>query len=646
MSDHDRYYFRHERVGQQGSDDDNDSGINDYGVAFSDSNLDEPYNDRRNDDGSNADDEGHYNHFDDDDEFLLDFSDETSQHDSSSCSSSCSGATMGNNINNRQALLKKMPATGKRVRKGLSGAGGDVPQRKKQKPPSGQVVTNSGSGSRSSSSNIYNSNSSNNNNSSAKDGAPSWRDIAWHLRYFLLLRYGQAHGHCNAPISCAIALTGGGNSSPESASRSSSSSDSSGGFADPSDPNAMATAFYLHLQGDTNATGITGSQNLEGLEILSRWLATIEVVHLGTWLGTQRADYKNNTLRADRKELLNRLVTEGLFKWQVKVVEPDAWDSMYDRLVQVCTKFGHANIPFNFIYQDHVGAVALHETVGNESFQQKTAGTEGGEPTNTSPVTPVEKTAEAFAEVEAWGDSIQLPTVQVIGEIIQEIPEVDATATAAIEAAVTAPAAAPAGTIAASVALAVSAAVRGASPMAPPGVAPPVPLKLGQWLATQRQAYKKGEMIQYRRQKLQNLVDAGLLEWEVKKLSNDAMWEQNYQALLRYYAMNGHCNAPLWYVEVLDGGKTGLRVGKWLDRQRQCYKSNTLRVDRRASLQALCDQSVLRWSKGEGASRDKDKAASMTVAAAVTGYGYPVVGSEQQTTSVENMLRQAQAKRK
>jgi len=385
------------------------------------------------------------------------------------------------------------------------------------------------------------------------DGSvPAWRDIAWHLRYFLMLRFGKIHGHCNVPISCAISL----DSTFPSPSVSSSSQ--------------IANEFYEHLRNSGHPNELTSKGRDEGMIALTCWFDTMNVVRLGTWLGTQRADYKNNTLRADRRALMEELVRVGLFKWQVKVIEPDAWDAMYERLVSVCTKIGHANIPFNFIYSDSV--VSAPET---DALVQSDAQI-------------VVQAAAKVAEVVAGNpDSFALPTVEEVTGDIQDIATV----------------AEPTELVIANDRVNAGASFFGATPVAPPGITNPISLKLGQWLATQRQSHKKGEMALYRWEKLQKLVDAGLLEWEVKKLSNDAMWEQNYQALLRYFSIHGHCNPPSWYVEVLNGSEHGLRVGKWLDRQRQAYKSNTLRADRQVSLQALCDQKVLRWAKKDSEKR-------------------------------------------
>lgn len=65
-----------------------------------------------------------------------------------------------------------------------------------------------------------------------------------------------------------------------------------------------------------------------------------------------------------------------------------------------------------------------------------------------------------------------------------------------------------------------------------PGVQSRIPeniIKLGVWLSTQRNLYKSGNKLRSDRfQKLQELVDRGLLRWGEYQIGNDKKWDLRY----------------------------------------------------------------------------------------------------------------------
>jgi len=117
---------------------------------------------------------------------------------------------------------------------------------------------------------------------------------------------------------------------------------------------------------------------------------------------------------------------------------------------------------------------------------------------------------------------------------------------------------------------------------------------LGAWLCRQRVLYKQGELSPEREYRLQSLVNAGKLSWEV---DYDNIWERQYRALSLWSERHeGDCNVP--YIETVplkDG--TLLDLGKWLDNQRTQYSKGKLRPDRQKRLQSLVDQQRLRWTR-------------------------------------------------
>lgn len=97
-------------------------------------------------------------------------------------------------------------------------------------------------------------------------------------------------------------------------------------------------------------------------------------------------------------------------------------------------------------------------------------------------------------------------------------------------------------------------------------------IRLGEWLTTQRQKYKKNEL---------GFVEIGLLEklgikWTIYNKDNKTSekknnsWNDYYNALKNYYLKNHSLNIPGWYQE------DGLYIGKWLSRQRLFYRQGKM----------------------------------------------------------------------
>ena len=86
--------------------------------------------------------------------------------------------------------------------------------------------------------------------------------------------------------------------------------------------------------------------------------------------------------------------------------------------------------------------------------------------------------------------------------------------------------------------------------------------KLGIWLDTQRQQYKKGKLDESYQRRLENLG----MSWE--PLADQ--WERTFVLLEQYKEREDHCNVPQGHEE------DGARLGKWLDTQRANYKNGKL----------------------------------------------------------------------
>ena len=65
-------------------------------------------------------------------------------------------------------------------------------------------------------------------------------------------------------------------------------------------------------------------------------------VKLGVWLMTQRMDHKKGTLRRDRSDLLEKLVSAGTLRW-ANTRSSDPWMSSYNLLLQYGEENDHCN---------------------------------------------------------------------------------------------------------------------------------------------------------------------------------------------------------------------------------------------------------------------------------------------------------------
>jgi superfamily II DNA or RNA helicase len=98
--------------------------------------------------------------------------------------------------------------------------------------------------------------------------------------------------------------------------------------------------------------------------------------------------------------------------------------------------------------------------------------------------------------------------------------------------------------------------------------------RLAIWVSTQRSAYAKGTLDGDRAKRL-----AALRGWEWNP--HEALWEEGFNALLRFVEREGHARVPAQYVE----GRFAL--GRWAVRQRQDFATGKLRAERKDRLASL-----------------------------------------------------------
>ena len=89
-------------------------------------------------------------------------------------------------------------------------------------------------------------------------------------------------------------------------------------------------------------------------------------------------------------------------------------------------------------------------------------------------------------------------------------------------------------------------------------------IKLGQWLSTQRQAYKGKGNSRITQDQIKLLEELGM-NWQV----NDKQWNDYYELLKEYKKEYGNINVPYSYE------KDGKKLGIWLSNQKQIYNGKT-----------------------------------------------------------------------
>ena len=114
-------------------------------------------------------------------------------------------------------------------------------------------------------------------------------------------------------------------------------------------------------------------------------------------------------------------------------------------------------------------------------------------------------------------------------------------------------------------------------------------VRLGTWVAHQRQFYRKNKLPKHRIERLERLPG---WHWSIRPVNKwikgkyyadryEALWEKGYQLLLQFSEREGHMGVPSYYIE------DGYRLGKWVARQRKAYRLGKLPKHRLKRLESL-----------------------------------------------------------
>ena len=111
-------------------------------------------------------------------------------------------------------------------------------------------------------------------------------------------------------------------------------------------------------------------------------------------------------------------------------------------------------------------------------------------------------------------------------------------------------------------------------------------IALGRWIAQLRFYRKSGIQSAHMTPERIAALDAIGMVWDVP----DYLWEQNYNAAVRYHRANGHLNVPADYVDA-----DGIRLGAWLNAVRSCKKGQNRRAELTAEQTARLDALGMNW---------------------------------------------------
>ena len=103
--------------------------------------------------------------------------------------------------------------------------------------------------------------------------------------------------------------------------------------------------------------------------------------------------------------------------------------------------------------------------------------------------------------------------------------------------------------------------------------------QLGRWVKWQRQYHKIGKLSDQRRELLEEMG----LQWAIGTGNNfrkDEQWSERLEQLRAYKAEHENCNVPERYAK-------NRQLGRWVQKQRETYKSGKLSHQRRARLEEI-----------------------------------------------------------
>jgi hypothetical protein len=242
----------------------------------------------------------------------------------------------------------------------------------------------------------------------------------------------------------------------------------------------------------------------------------VDGVSLGLWVSNQRANYKNNKLSEIQIEKLNSIN----FVWNSL---DEMWNSCYICLVEYKKQNGHCRVPRSY----EVAGISLGQwTVtqrtnfkNNKLSAKRIVNLEAlgfqWEPGNAFNDHRWEQNFDALVKYKTIYNSVNVDRNAVVDKI-----------------------------------------------------------NLGNWVATQRQLYREGNMSQYRTEKLNGIG----FKWEA---DYEYLWDEKYNIMLELNRKN--IVSSINKDSIIDG----VKIGSWISEQRKAYKQGKLSQERIDKLNAI-----------------------------------------------------------
>lgn len=99
-------------------------------------------------------------------------------------------------------------------------------------------------------------------------------------------------------------------------------------------------------------------------------------------------------------------------------------------------------------------------------------------------------------------------------------------------------------------------------------------IKLGNWINTQKMAYKGTYHVRISEEQIRLLEEIGMV-WDVKKYKKENIgkdWLKKYELARKYYEKYGDLLIPITYFENINNER--INLGFWINRQRERYKGS------------------------------------------------------------------------
>lgn len=267
-----------------------------------------------------------------------------------------------------------------------------------------------------------------------------------------------------------------------------------------------------------------------------------DAVKLGHWIQNVRAAYKNGTLKQDRIEQLESI---GMI-WSIRKRVILDWDSLYELAKIYFDHYGNVDIPQKFLtkngysYDDSEGYVKLGMWIQNQRSMRKSG------ILSNNKIEKLNKLNMTWSMVSDWDAMYLLAT-----KYYEQFKNLDITGSFKT--------------------------INGYTYDDSEGY-----VKLGMWVRHQRLLYKRNKLSNEKIEKLEKIG----IRWNAQ---HD--WEYYYKYLLIYYENHQNIDIPVrfatvnGYTEDKINGK--VKLGDWLQSQRQDYKKGILCEDKIEKLESL-----------------------------------------------------------